>query len=108
MVYSPADFVVAIRTSPVSIEVAVTVAPTTTAPVLSVTVPLIPPVSAWPKAQTENRVKIASRESNFNVFRFIALSAPKLFRKGEYGDSPRIPFMHESGHGIHIDYKQVT
>ena len=40
MAYSPADLVVVVRTNPVSVEVAVTVAPTTTAPVLSVTVPI--------------------------------------------------------------------
>ena len=75
MAYSPADSVVVVRTNPVSTEVAVTVAPTTTAPVLSVTIPLIAPDSAWPKAQTEIRVRITNKEINLTI-RLIALSTP--------------------------------
>src|SRR5271157_1838633 len=89
MLYSPADFVVVVRASPVSIEVAVTLAPTTTAPVVSVTVPLIDPVSAWPKAQIENSARIASKETILSVVRFIALSASTEFEVGYNTQSPR-------------------
>jgi hypothetical protein len=45
--------VVALRFSPVVWLVASTVAPATTAPVWSVTVPVMLPLDAWPKLGTE-------------------------------------------------------
>src|SRR5438132_14109709 len=49
-VYSPAESVVTVRVRPVAVCVSVTVAPGMTAPVVSVTVPRMVPVTAWPKA----------------------------------------------------------
>ena len=45
--------VVVLRVNPVVVDTTVTVAPGTTALLVSVTVPEISPVSAWPKSHTE-------------------------------------------------------
>src|SRR6516164_3497215 len=53
MAYSPAEPVTLLRVWPVFTDVMVTVAPGTTAPVLSVIVPLTVPLSACPNRPTE-------------------------------------------------------
>src|SRR5271157_5953139 len=88
MVYSPAEVVVALRVAPVFTDFTVTLAPVTTAPVLSVTTPMIVPVSVWPKAQIENSARIASKEINLSVVRFIALSASTEFEGGTIRNRP--------------------
>src|SRR5271157_2666279 len=88
MVYSPAEVVVPLRVAPVFTDFTVTLAPVTTAPVLSVTTPMIVPVSVWPKAQIENSARIASKEINLSVVRFIALSASTEFEGGTIRSRP--------------------
>src|SRR5450755_2601534 len=64
MVYEPAPSDVAVREADVPVEVTVTRALGTTAPLASLTVPLLAPVSACPKAAP---VAIASRVNRANV-----------------------------------------
>src|SRR5271157_1201198 len=107
MVYSPAEVVVPLRVAPVFTDFTVTLAPVTTAPVLSVTTPMIVPVSVWPKAQIENSARIASKEINLSVVRFIALSASTEFEGVQYAIAPQ-QVVHGSGHSWLFCFQQVT
>src|SRR6267142_6865825 len=59
----PDELVVASRTVPVAAALATILAPTTTAPVESVTVPVIWPVSVWPKANVEHNNNTQNSEN---------------------------------------------
>src|SRR5215469_588186 len=72
MAYSPADAVVVLRVNPVVVDTTVTVAPGTTALLVSVIVPAITPVSAWPNRQTEAISRTPSKLTTFNVVFFIS------------------------------------
>src|SRR5579864_5294583 len=75
MVYAPELLVVALRTAPVPTDLAVTVAPLTTAPLGSVTVPVIVPVSLCPNTYTEQRARTLKKHSNF-VMAFMPFVTP--------------------------------
>jgi hypothetical protein len=72
MAYSPADAVVVLRMNPVVVDTTVTVAPGTTALLVSVIVPAITPVSAWPNRQTEASSRVASKLTTLSVVFFIS------------------------------------
>jgi hypothetical protein len=72
--YEPELLVVAVREAPVFTSVAVTLAPETIAPEGSVTVPLICPVSAWPKTKDETTNRSARIASTRIMFVLIKLS----------------------------------
>src|SRR5262245_52703906 len=63
-VYSPSRPLVTTRVVPVPTLVSVTVAPGTTAPELSVTVPTIVPVTAWANAGGDQRDATRTRNRN--------------------------------------------
>src|SRR5262249_19584415 len=96
---SPLLDVVTVCLKPVDWWVAVTEAPATTAPLVSFTVPFILPLICWPKAHTENRHRIASKEIFRSATRFIALSALLKWR----GISIRAPQS-----GVHDDCHSAT
>src|SRR6516162_11869413 len=72
MAYSPADAVVVLRVNPVVVDTTVTVAPGTTALLVSVIVPAITPVSAWPNRQTEASSRMPSKLTTLSVVFFIS------------------------------------
>src|SRR5271157_400938 len=88
MVKMPEELVAESRVRPVLTDFAVTLALEMTAPLASLIVPVIWPVSAWPKAQTENSARIASKEMMHSVVRFIALSASTEFEGGTIRNRP--------------------
>src|SRR5271157_2366011 len=88
MVKMPAELVAESRVRPVLTDFTLTLAPETTAPLASLIVPVIWPVSVWPKAQIENSARIASKEINLSVVRFIALSASTEFEGGTIRNRP--------------------
>src|SRR5579864_5691649 len=78
MVYAPELLVVTLRVAPVPTDFVVTVAPLTTAPLGSVTVPVIVPVSLCPNTYTEQRARTLRKHSNF-VIAFMSCSLRRRF-----------------------------
>src|SRR5450432_4188904 len=74
MAYWPLDPVVVVRLKPVLLEATVTVAPGTTAPLLSVTVPLIVSDSAWPNSNADASSRKPIKAPNLRVTTFISIS----------------------------------
>src|SRR5271157_6304171 len=107
MVKMPAELVAESRVRPVLTDFTLTLAPETTAPLASLIVPVIWPVSVWPKAQIENSARIASKEINLSVVRFIALSASTEFGGVQYAIAPQ-QVMHGSGHFWLFCFQHVT
>src|SRR5579871_5298272 len=88
MVYAPELLVVALRIAHVPTDLAVTVAPLTTAPLGSVTVPVIVPVSLCPNTYTEQRARTLRKHSNF-VITFMSCHSTRGELRSEQLQTPR-------------------